>query len=46
MRTFNFIVFDKSGNAQQIEINSDSEEDAWKQLLALPIEITYIDLMP
>lgn len=46
MRTYNFVVFDKSGNHEFIEINANSEEEAWRELLALPIDITYIDLIP
>lgn len=45
MRTYNFIVFDKQGEFQIIEINADSEEEAFRQLLGLPIEITYIDIL-
>lgn len=45
MKTYNFIVYDKQGNYQIIEINAYSEEEAYRQLLGLPIEITYIDLI-
>lgn len=45
MKTYNFIVYDKQGKSQMIEVNACSEEEAWRQLLGLPIEITYIGLI-
>ena len=46
MRTYNFIYRTRDGKEEQVEINADSEGEAWRQLMELPVEFTYIDLMP
>lgn len=46
MNTYNFIYWTKTGECKQVEINAESEDEAWKQLMGVPDEITYVDLMP
>ena len=46
MKTYNFIYWTKDGKCEQVEINAKSEEEAWRQLMGLPVEFTYIDLIP
>ncbi len=46
MKTYNFCYCTKEGSWEQIEINAESEDEAWGKLMGLPIAFTYIDLMP
>lgn len=46
MKTYNFIYLTKTGEYKQVEINAKSEDEARNQLIGIPDEITYIDLMP
>lgn len=37
MKTFNFIIIDIDNKEYQIDVNAESEDEAWKQLFKLNI---------
>lgn len=45
MYTYNFIYYTIDNRCEQVEINADTTEDAWKQVLRILDEIVYIDLI-
>lgn len=48
MKTFNFILWDRNGASTQVEINADTEDEAWRTILGSPDlrDMLYIDIMP
>ena len=45
MRTYNFIYWTRDGKCEQVEINAESEDNAWRQFHGLISDVTYVDLI-
>lgn len=46
MKTFNFILWDEEGNNFQVDVNAETEEEAWHKIESSNIEYTCINLLP
>ncbi len=45
MRTYNFCYITKEGLWEQVEINAESKNDAWRQFHNLALNVIYVDLL-
>lgn len=45
MKTYNFCYCTKEGVWKQVEINAESEDNAWRQFHGLISDVTYVDLI-
>lgn len=45
MKTYHFWYYSKKGLWVQVEVNAESEDDAWSLFHSLIFDVTYVDLL-